>query len=333
MKRAGEQEAVEEILALNRAALPTTPPIPRAQHPKHHGCAKAIFRVRADVPEDLRHGVFSEAHDYDAWVRFSNGRVQDDRKGDAHGMAIKVIEVKGKKLLEGRMHEAAQDFVLVDSETFFTGSAADYIRVHRATMGKGVDRVLGWLSLLFRPTLLMRILWFINKRPHSPFESRYFSAVPFRLGPFVVKYAALPRAPVIYGPVQGADGMAEALRSRLRDWGVSFAFAVDIQNDADTQPIEDPTVSWLRAGAQRVVLAEVILPLQSLDTYAPLAENLQFSPWHALNEHEPLGFINHARKPVYREMAKARHECNGVTPLESSEAPATYSAPRAVVAR
>lgn len=325
MANAGDRDQIDAVLSLNLDSRPVARPMLRGQHPKHHGCAKAIFRIRADIPEELRQGVFCEPRDYDAWVRFSNGRVKDDSKADAHGMAIKVLGVSGTKLLDGRTGETAQDFILVDSETFFTGDGADYIRVHRATMGKGIDRLFGWLSLLCRPALLMRILRFAGKRPRSPFECRYFSAVPYRFGSLAVKYAALPRGPVIDGPASHANALAAALQSRLNEWGISFAFAVDIQADPDTHPIDDPTVNWAAAGARRVVLAELILPPQSIDPSAPLAENLQFSPWHALLAHEPLGLINRMRKPVYREMARARHQINEIVPLETSEAPASYA--------
>jgi len=43
-----------------------------------------------------------------------------------------------------------------------------------------------------------------------------------------------------------------------------------------------------------------------------LAENLSYSPWHALKEHEPVGAINRARLPVYEQMARLRHEMNGI---------------------
>lgn len=321
------QARIAELVALNLGAVPAgSAGIPRRQHPKHHGCVDGVFQVRGDLPEHLRHGVFAEPRSYRALVRFSNGRAEDDRQRDAHGMAIKLLEVPGEKLIEGRRHEAAQDFVLVDHETFFTGDPDDYARVNRATMGKRVRRLCAWAALLVRPALLLRIRSFISKRPRSPLESAYFSTVPYRLGDMVVKYAVTPREPARAGPVRGEHGLALALRDGLAASPATFDFCVDIQSDADTQPIEDPTRSWSQAGAERVVLAELILPAQRVDARAPIAENLQFSPWHALPVHAPLGYINRARAPIYREMAKVRHARAGVVPIESSEAPASYAA-------
>jgi hypothetical protein len=55
-----------------------------------------------------------------------------------------------------------------------------------------------------------------------------------------------------------------------------------------------------------------------------LAENLSFTPWHALPDHLPLGSINRVRQRVYDTISIIRHELNGVprqepTSLHASE--------------
>jgi hypothetical protein len=89
-------------------------PTARAQHPKQHGCARAVFEVRADVPPELRHGIFATPRRFDALIRFSNGLQADDREADVHGMAIKLLDVPGRKLLPGHEDSTTMDFVLVD---------------------------------------------------------------------------------------------------------------------------------------------------------------------------------------------------------------------------
>src|SRR5438093_8357059 len=92
----GEEAAIKAIIDLNMNFLETgKSPVPRAQHPKQHGCVEAEFIVEPDLPETLRHGLFREPKTYRALVRFSNGRQQDDRAGDAHGMAVKLLDVGG----------------------------------------------------------------------------------------------------------------------------------------------------------------------------------------------------------------------------------------------
>jgi hypothetical protein len=38
-----------------------------------------------------------------------------------------------------------------------------------------------------------------------------------------------------------------------------------------------------------------------------LAEKIAFNPWNTLQEHQPLGGMNRARKHIYTELAKLRH--------------------------
>jgi hypothetical protein len=324
-----EEPAINRLLHLNLRSLKRKlGSTRRAQHPKHHGVVVGTFRVHANSQPQLSQGIFAKAQDYPALVRFSNGRVTDDRKADAHGMAIKVLNVPGTKLLAGREQECAQDFVLVDSETFFSGDPDEYELIHRVTHGAGpLARLSAGLRLLLHPRLLMRIRAFIGKRPRSPLASDYFSAVPYRLGEMFVKYVVKPRDVTESAELKGPNGLAEALAETLAKRVVVFDFGVDLQVDRETQPIDDPTRAWSRApSAQRIWLAELILPKQAVDAALPLAENLSFSPWHSLPQHEPVGFINRAREPIYRAMAKERHILNQISPAESSEAPSSYGA-------
>ncbi|MFL4337785.1 catalase, partial [Pseudomonas aeruginosa] len=101
----------------------------RDAHAKAHGCVKAEFKVRADLDPTLRRGVFAEAgKSWNAWVRFSNGNAypQFDSKNDARGMAIKLLDVPGEKLLPGRGHDGEQDFVMFNQPVFFIRDIAEY---------------------------------------------------------------------------------------------------------------------------------------------------------------------------------------------------------------
>jgi hypothetical protein len=61
-------------------------------------------------------------------------------------------------------------------------------------------------------------------------------------------------------------------------------------------------------------VADVHIPRQQFDTPERNAfcENLSFTPWHALEDHRPLGGLNRIRKAVYEEIAVYRHAMNGV---------------------
>jgi hypothetical protein len=49
-------------------------PVPRDQHPKHHGCVRAKFVIAEGLEPPYRKGLFQHERVYDAWIRFSNGR-------------------------------------------------------------------------------------------------------------------------------------------------------------------------------------------------------------------------------------------------------------------
>ena len=76
----------------------------RDAHPKAHGCVRAELQVPATLPDRFTKGIFQPGKTYPALIRFSNGSRNPDRadiKGDARGMAIKVLRVPGAKLVDG----------------------------------------------------------------------------------------------------------------------------------------------------------------------------------------------------------------------------------------
>ena len=114
-----EPELISEMVELvrkrmeNRALQTPRKEIPRAQHAKPTGCVRAVFTIRDDVPNDLRHGVFQQAgKTFQAIVRFSNAleTIDADGKGTARGMAIKLLDVDGTPAIPGN-GERCQDFL------------------------------------------------------------------------------------------------------------------------------------------------------------------------------------------------------------------------------
>jgi len=136
---ADEAEDLEAINQISLEILDTARrPVRRGQHPKHHGCVRAEFVVGPDVPDDLKVGIFREAKTYQATVRFSNGAQQDDTRPDIHGMAVKVLGVKGPRALEKDDGEA-HDFVLIDTEVFFAPDAKTVLEFMKARVAAAKD--------------------------------------------------------------------------------------------------------------------------------------------------------------------------------------------------
>ena len=72
-------------------------------------------------------------------------------------------------------------------------------------------------------------------------------------------------------------------------------------------PIEDPTVEW-KSAWERVATIEIDAQEFDFPERWEWGNKLSFSPWHALEEHRPLGGINRARKVVYPASSDLRHE-------------------------
>ncbi len=101
----------------------------RDAHPKAHGCVKAEISILDTLPATLAKGMFVPGTTYQAWIRFSNGSgdpTRADIKRDARGMAIKVLGVPGKKLLDDESAATTQDFIMINHPVFFATDPARY---------------------------------------------------------------------------------------------------------------------------------------------------------------------------------------------------------------
>jgi hypothetical protein len=284
----------------------------RDAHPKAHGLVAAQFIVGRDVPAPLRHGLFEEPGTYEAWIRLSNGfpRPQEDRKKDQRGFAIKLRGVAGEKLVTDAADPTAQDFVLASAPAFFIRTAADYVRFVEAQVKQPAWRVLGFFFNPVRPRLYeFRRLLASASRTDDLLTTRYWSQVPFRLGPHVVKYSVRPHnAPRSWPETIDPNYLRGRLRSRLLEAPATFDFAVQVRGNPDAMPVDDATVEWNEREAPFQTVATITVPQQDIDTAdrAALVDRLAFSPWHALSAHEPLGPMNSIRRDVYRTIAATR---------------------------
>jgi hypothetical protein len=110
-------------------------------------------------------------------------------------------------------------------------------------------------------------------------------------------------------------------------------FRIEVQFQADGMPIDDPTEPWSQLKSCFKPVATLTIPRQVFwpapgmpdnikDATArmmELGETMSFNPWHSLEEHEPLGGINLARKRIYNELSRFRHEKNKVATLSGAQ--------------
>ena len=314
----GEKSATDEIVKLSLADMNIgRRPVLRGQHPKSHGCIRARFEVCADIRDEFRHGLFKTVGSYDALVRFSNFSRADDSQSDTRGMAVKLFH----------NGDAIQDFVMIDHPVFFIRNAADYVIFVRAFVRSRGSRIVRrlrffpeWVKNLVRFMIVFngfywrrpRELWIIwkmsRKPPRNVLDIQYWSSTPYKLGPRAIRFSARPVS------LKGdpCHGLRDSMRQDLQYCGVTFDFLVQLQTDAKAMPVEDPTVNWdeLKSPYRRVATIEIDPQDLGPDSGPCPCENLSFSPWNSLPEHEPLGGINRVRKEVYKAVSDRRIRMN-----------------------
>jgi hypothetical protein len=282
----------------------------RALHAKAHAGVEAELTVLPDLPEHARIGLFKTPAAYKALVRSSNGVGvrQPDKKPDARGFAIKVLGVPGKKIIPGMEEAKTQDllFILAPATPFrnahefvgfVTAAATPALLLPKAIAAFGIGRTF---------QILKKVVAGIGRPFHSVATATFYSALPIKFGPYAVKLTLRPAASD--APSSGAaspDAVGEELAARLLRGPVSYDLQVQFYVDPVKTPIEDPTVEWRVEDSPLVTVARLVIPTQDINSargkkLAEWIETLSFDPWHALEEHRPLGHLMRARNVAYR---------------------------------
>jgi hypothetical protein len=296
-----------------RGQYPSGASIPRDAHPKTHGLVTAEFIVLDDFSHALRCGVFKTPRKFDALIRFSAGDVAifaDTRVPRSGGMAVKLLGVEGEKLLASQPHALTQDFIMINYPGFLAESFESYEALHLAAAPE--DRARFYTAYVPEHALYLQQ----SLEPfNNPLQARYFSQVPYMLGPNAIKFSAKPISNKANLPpeTEGPDFLREAMKKQVGEGDVYFDFIVQVQTDPVTMPIENPLTIWNEGESPFQRVAIIRIPRQDITPRGlEIAENLSFTPWHALPEHRPIGNMNRARKVVYEMVAEYRRTANGV---------------------
>jgi hypothetical protein len=293
-------------------------PVMRGEHAKPHGCVKAEFKILENLPEHLRVGIFKEPKTYSAFVRFSNGnsRIQPDSKGDGRGMAIKLLNVSGKKALPDEEDAITHDFILINHPVFIMRNLENYVQFFKAAkLAKGKFPINffipSWQPSEWHLSELKIALSLLSKKIENPLMLQYWSTTPYKFGDKAVKYSvkATKNHKLNKSHPKSDNYLQQVMVDYFAENKAEFDFCVQIQTDAYKMPIEDPTIEW-KAPLEKV--ASITIPSQTFTSTKQIefTENLSYNPWHSLVEHMPLGGINRARKAIYQEVSRTRHQAN-----------------------
>lgn len=283
----------------------------RALHRKQLTAAHGTLEVLDGLPAFARHGLFARPHDYEVWVRLSNGGLDHapDKVPDIRGFAIRVLGVQGPGALGGEA--LCQDFTLINQEAFaFAGSGEFVDFVGAASHGNGalfkyIVKRYGWLGATRKLGQMAKVV----RRPFTGFATEpLYSALPMANGPYAVRVRLVPAEsngqPSREARADWAADFSQRLRERPLHWDLQLQyFAAE-----NLTPIEDASVNWT---TPYTTVARLMLPQQDTGSAEGLAlagriEGSVFDPWQALAEHRPLGDVQRARKVVYFESQKGR---------------------------
>jgi hypothetical protein len=157
------------------------------------------------------------------------------------------------------------------------------------------------LGALFRRVILSNV--------RSMVTEHYSSTAPIKLGPYAVKFTVRPApgtAETTRRP-STEDFLRDDLAERLKS-DIVLDFLVQFYVDDTRTPIEDTSVEW-KTPLQKV--AELRIPKCDLNsaeaqTLTKQVNELSFSPWHATEDHRPLGNVMRARRVVYEASSALR---------------------------
>lgn len=324
----GEEElfkgfAQKIVARQGEVARETKGPPLRGFHAKLHVGLAAEFGVLDGLPAHARFGVFSEPRVFPAVVRFSNGlhKPQADRRADPRGIAIKLIGVPGRKLLEGQENAVTQDFLATSHSVT---STVRNVRQFFAFVEAAKNPATLPFKLARHPDVGFResvrilgafIRTVVLPKVRSMATEHFSSTAPIKLGPYAVKFTVRPAEGTV--PAKEPERplkdnfLRDELAARLRSGDVLLDFVVQFYVDDQLTPIEDTSVPWKPGNAPFLKVAQLRIPGCDLDDPAVAAvsavvDQLSFTPWHATEDHRPLGNVMRARRFAYEKSSALR---------------------------
>jgi hypothetical protein len=269
------------------------------------GCVRAELTVPEGLPADLRVGLFATPGSFTGHIRFANATSESDKDQDIRGMSIKLTGVPGMNLMPG---STEHDFVLFSHPVMLAGTAKEFLELLKANEARGLRRI-----TYFATHPKSAAVGAAAEAHHAcHLDIPYFSATPYRFGAGkAVKYVVRPTSSHrSEKPRHLTESyLLDNMRTHLSQGDATFDFYVQLQTDPDKMPIEDAMAEWEEKDSPYRKVATIRIPQQAFESLEQMAlgEKIAFNPWRALQEHQPLGGMNRARKLIYTELSKLRH--------------------------
>ncbi len=322
----GEEEFLDSIISSFRKQMSDLwkpGGYERGGNTKTQGIVRGEFAVHANLPAELRQGIYAKEQTFPAWVRFSGPGPYITPDIDDVGfmsISIKLMGVPGPKLMEEE--KFTLDMFGVSTPTFVTPDTKANAQLQKESVKNA--QIYYFLNLRHPHVydLIMQSLWI--KTQSSPFDAPYFSCVPYLLGEGrAMQYSVWPkskkRTPIPRLPFRPPDDyLRQAMVTSLTEGDVEFDIRLQLQTDPYLMPIENNAVLWPEELSPRISVATLRIPQQKFDSPAQIAfaKQLSYNPWHTIAEHRPLGNQSRARRRMYLALSELRHSMNAVPHYE-----------------
>lgn len=308
-----EEEIIEDVICILKKSLIRDygkGKFKRRLHAKSIGLLAAKLKVESTLEQSLQVGVFKPGKAYDAWIRFSNAspKASADYNKCVRGMAIKILDVDGDRIDTDEFGNT-QDIILTNNKIVFPGTIA---LQKIAMQGLFVCKLYSVLLLLsFRFRGLLTLIRSLVKLPNV-LEATYYSGSPTLFGrgkavkwkaePLKPKKSQIPEKP-------HKDFLRERLTKDLQTQDYQFELFVQLQQDAEKEPIEDCSVEW-KTSFIKVATLTILKQDFNTEERNELEKRIIFSSWNSIAEHRPLSGVNRLRRKVYLELSRFRKQHN-----------------------
>jgi hypothetical protein len=217
------------------------------------------------------------------------------------------LNVPGEMVVPDVQMPQSQDILLVSYPTLMSPDIPGFKKNIRAVCGGFTGLIKFAINPLNWPTLVRTLQ--SMEHVDNLFDNQYWSVAPSRLGTQdqAIKYSVTPGTePAVKHPDKSnPDFLRDVIQQELNDHDFHFDFLIQFQEDAVSMPIENACVEWKSKWHK---VAEIVIRKQNFNTTErkTAGEQTEYSPWHCLPEHQPLGGISRARKKVYSAIAEFR---------------------------
>lgn len=287
----------------------------RALHRRSLGGFSATFEVLGEIPDHAKVGLFASPRTFDARVRFSSGSAspQSDRVPDIRGIAIKLLDVEGPKIIPGLEGATTQDFLMNQTPAVPFRSSEDFVKLVWAARSKALalPRLIAAFGFRGATKLIGTLKQELASSRRPLDQQRFYSQLPIKFGPYAAHLGLEPVQASSPGR-SGGDSLLEELTRRLTNAPVAFDFTVQFFEDEQRTPIEDSSVLWPESVSPRLPIARLTLGRQ--DARSPEGqklhdeiERMSFDPWHTTEDFRPLGEMMRARAVAYKHTSIERN--------------------------